>query len=66
MNKRILEELKPCPCCGSTKVGIINFGNKSFKVVCGSDPNCPNSFLRLSGRFYSTDVEAVKEWNRRV
>ena len=62
MKKKKLKQLKPCPFCGNSNVGIMHFAGKAFKGVCMS-ANCINSFLSFTGRFYATENEAIEAWN---
>lgn len=57
----MIEELKPCPFCGR-KAWIIDTGNYPrtfYRIVC-------QSCRTKQGKFYDTEEESIKAWNRRA
>ena len=62
-----MEELKPCPFCGSEKVKLIRpqviSGEYVYGVTC---VNCEIGINRNGFMFFSDWKEATAAWNRRV
>lgn len=58
-----MEELKPCPFCGSDRVNVIEHKfhhlTNSFGVKCF---NCKTE----SYQFFDSRKEAIEAWNKRV
>ena len=53
-----MEELKPCPFCGSKDVFIDNPDSHCFYVACA---NCG-----VNGTTTNTKARAIEAWNRRA
>lgn len=58
-----MDNLKPCPFCGSE--GVINHKKvlETWLVEC-SNGSCPASYM--IGYDYDTEEEAIAAWNRRI
>ena len=58
-----MDELKPCPFCGSN--AVINQKRNLYTWIAEcSNTNCPASYML--GMDYDTKEEAVEAWNRRA
>ena len=55
-----MNELKPCPFCGSEKINIWNCNDKSDSAWC----QCESCLASTSVE--ETEEEAIEAWNRRV
>ena len=56
-----MSELKPCPFCGKSKVGLIKKDNK-FRIIC-INPNC---HIEPRTNWQDTKQEAINSWDRRA
>jgi Lar family restriction alleviation protein len=52
-----MNELRPCPLCGSTQIGRANFGIARHTVICKTCEVCTGYML--------DDDEATEAWNTR-
>lgn len=69
-------ELKPCPFCGCSDVGIVNFGTqaeKNWRVLCNNDEcMCMVDFVKAVKTdtgikdYFPTKKEVIDAWNRRA
>ena len=56
-----MSELKHCPFCGKSKVGLIRKEDK-YRVIC-INPNC---HIEPCTNWQDTKQEAIEKWNRRA
>ena len=60
-----MAELKPCPFCGGTKIKRYSFYSSDlhgFAHVCEINGEVT---VKVESRFFKTEEEAVRIWNRR-
>lgn len=61
-----MEELKPCPFCGSKKIHMYSDKDPSlhgFIHLCMIDDD---AMVKIESRLFPSEEEAIKAWNRRV
>lgn len=67
--RRMSEELKPCPFCGchDRRVGVRKMGNKGYRIICGKC-GCAGPYVKIKEFPNKMDAQgkAKETWNRRV
>ena len=61
-----MNELKPCPFCGSPEVKMYSFEDASlhgFLHLCKTNGD---AMVKIESRLYSTEEKAIEAWNRRA
>lgn len=61
-----MEDLKPCPFCGSKAVKMYSFKDSSlhgFVHICQIDGD---GMVKVESRLFGTEEEAIEAWNRRA